>query len=467
MSNDRVVTNALTLCLLLAAFILPWSTSQLPAAEPLKPAEIRSAQTRIQAAMKARNLSNFTKEVKQITSQRNPNGAQVLITLNLEDLPEATYLHTLTDALAALVADGGAESMIELFRASMAKGRDDWRQRVLIVQAFAAAGGKEARTLLVEAAGDAHAKVRLATAVSLAQAKLSDADVVAVGTALLESSEKAKDVGTPHRLARRALTRRTGFDHPDAAEWRRFWSEAGENFTQDKRGEATDLEMAQSGDPQYYSDPLISRRLLFIVDTSKSMEGIDIEGWPDVPQDKQAIGNRRSADGFGWVLSPEQGKWFLKNPEARRITRAKGELLRMLDKLPEHAQFNIVTFDTKLSSWSKSLVPASAGNVKSAIRFVESLKADGHTRADLALAEIYKSNSEADTVYFLSDGTPSMDGKRHMPIAPLIQMVSRANMFQQIVIHTYGIGEDGQEFLEQLAKETGGHHRKVVGPPQK
>ena len=454
------------LCLVLIGFILLIFVPTKTAAEPLKPAQIRAAQMKLKTALKG-GLSKFSNEVDAIAAGDADSAGQILVTFDLLELPDAEHLHVLTDALAKAIKGGASQTLIDAFKAPVKKNDEGWRNRVLIMQAFAATGGKQAHLLMIAAAQDAHPKVRLATAVALADAQLTDAEAVEVGTALLNSSENAKDLGTPHRLTRRALTRRTGHVQPDAKAWQQFWSDNGKDFTPDKRGDSEDLELPQPGDPRYYSDPITSRRLLFIIDTSKSMEGIDIDGWPDVPQEKRPIGGRASADGFGWVLSPEQWKWFEKNPEARRITRAKGELLRMLDKLPEDARFNIITFDTRLAAWNRNLVPASKANLLSARKFVQTLKADGHTRADLALAEIFRSNDEADTVYFLSDGTPTVDGKRVMPTEPLIRMVSRANLFHRIVINTYGIGTDGQPFLEELATETGGTYRKVIGPPEK
>jgi len=62
--------------------------------------------------------------------------------------------------------------------------------------------------------------------------------------------------------------------------------------------------------------------------------------------------------------------------------------------------------------------------------------------------------SPLDTVFFLSDGRPSV-GKL-VDTNEIRKEVRRHNEVFRIVIHTIAIGEFQKEFLQQLAEENGG-----------
>ncbi|MEK6248102.1 MAG: hypothetical protein N2C12_07975, partial [Planctomycetales bacterium] len=102
---------------------------------------------------------------------------------------------------------------------------------------------------------------------------------------------------------------------------------------------------------------------------------------------------------------------------------------------------------------------------KSAVKFISKLKAKGETAADLALAEAFKKNAAADTIYFLSDGQPTRDGT-NIPIQPILDRVKAANRFRRIIIHTLGFGTSPESFLKPLAQQSGGTYRQIVGPPK-
>ena len=226
-------------------------------------------------------------------------------------------------------------------------------------------------------------------------------------------------------------------------------------------------EIATTGTYNYFGQIVISRRVLFIIDTSDSMNGVEFEGWPDTPNEPLATKppQGRGADKLNTITSPAWNQWIAENPECARIRRAKGELTRMVEALPTGTAFNILAFNVKLDRFQRGLVPANEPTKKQALRFIESLKLKPATAADLALAEAFKANDMADTIYLLSDGQPSRDGVRYMKIEPLLQSVQKANRYRRIIIHTLGFGKTSKVFLEPLAQQNGGKYTPVVGPP--
>ncbi len=207
-----------------------------------------------------------------------------------------------------------------------------------------------------------------------------------------------------------------------------------------------------------------SRRLLFIIDISGSMEDEVVE--------------RENFDG--------------EYPNFQKLTIVKTELIRTIESLEPSTRFNIVAFASDLQPWKKSLVPANAINRASARSWVGRLQALGGSEsqslaagglsgsANLAAGKTntYKAlmhpfgfdpdkpktnrqvdskavmSNPIDTVYFLSDGRPSTG--KVVDQAEILDAVRRRNESYRLVINCIAIGEFQKAFLKSLAQITGG-----------
>ncbi len=210
--------------------------------------------------------------------------------------------------------------------------------------------------------------------------------------------------------------------------------------------------------------PTTSTNVLFIIDVSGSMDDLVVE------------------------VEKFQGY-----RDRKRFTIVQTELLNTLDSLTEATNFNIVAFATDLNVWKPRLVPANLVNRDAAKSFVRGLQplggsesqdlaasglggsanlAAGKTntlkallypfgvdpdkpvRAAVTGADKTAMKSPLDTIYFLSDGRPSV-GKFVDP-NEIRKEIRRHNEAFRMVIHTIAIGEFQKEFLAQLAEENGG-----------
>lgn len=210
--------------------------------------------------------------------------------------------------------------------------------------------------------------------------------------------------------------------------------------------------------------PTTSTNVLFVIDVSGSMDDLVVE------VDK-----------------------FRDYRDRKRFTIVQTELINTLETLSSDTNFNIVSFATDVKAWKPRLVPANVVNRDSAMSFVKRLKPIGGLESqELAASglggaanlEAGKTNTlkallfgfgvnpdkppkarvtgidkEAakqplDTVYFLSDGRPSV-GKLIEPDEILAE-VRRYNEQYRIVFHTIAIGDFQKGFLQQLASDTGG-----------
>jgi hypothetical protein len=274
-----------------------------------------------------------------------------------------------------------------------------------------------------------------------------------------------------------ALFRITGFDFGvDPDRWQDQWTKLmaipGWRIPTDeelaKKAEARKRSDAYYGkkDEQnvFAGIPTTSTRVLFIIDVSSSMD--------DLVTEVEKFQNYR---------------------DRRRFTVVQTELLNTVEQLTPDTYFDIVSFATDVHPWKKRLVQANVVNREAAKTFVQRLKPiGGGDSQDLAAAGLGgaanlsagKTNtlkallyafgidpenppkatltgggkaalrSELDTVYFLSDGRPSV-GKL-VDTREILAAVRRHNETFRYTIHTIAIGEFQKDFLRELAEQNGG-----------
>ena len=130
------------------------------------------------------------------------------------------------------------------------------------------------------------------------------------------------------------------------------------------------------GSVEYFGYKLTSNRVVFIIDQSGSM------------------------------LASYQGE--------TRMEKAIKELTKAIEALDKQVMFNIIAFSDRALAWAKGgLVAASAASKKEAQGFTTALKADGGTASYDALHDAL-TEIPADTIYFLSDGMPSLGKYTYM-----------------------------------------------------
>jgi len=124
-------------------------------------------------------------------------------------------------------------------------------------------------------------------------------------------------------------------------------------------------------------------------------------------------------------------------------------------------KFNIIHFGEYVHRWKHSLTSATPHHLKQAEHYLDHLEADGQTNTHDALKQALN-DEEADTIYLLSDGEPTMD-MRTILIDLKIWLQQRRN---PCVIHTIAflMGQTHndpkpREFMAEIAAITGGVFR--------
>jgi hypothetical protein len=273
--------------------------------------------------------------------------------------------------------------------------------------------------------------------------------------------------------AKKALTAITGFDYPaDPDRWQKWWDRTKDGFKvptaeelkrRKESRKSSGYATPKTHHPPYHGIKTRSRRMLFVVDISTSM-----------------INNVVLDDS-----KPRVVKEFHENygDSRSKIEITRNELIKIVAGLKPFVRFNIITFNSEVQYWSKGLVSANTGNRYKAIKFLDKLtptnlevagrglkSSTGNagqtnscaalracyevTRADDQLKKRYK--TQADTVFFLSDGNPTI-GDIVEP-QPLLEHLMELNRKAGLVIHTIGFGSGNSAIMRTIAEITGGQY---------
>ncbi|MEQ1630881.1 MAG: VWA domain-containing protein [Planctomycetota bacterium] len=168
----------------------------------------------------------------------------------------------------------------------------------------------------------------------------------------------------------------------------------------------------------YYGIPMVSKRSVFLIDTSGSMNA-------PIGTDKKRT----------------------------RLDEVKKQLYAAVEKLPEDQLFNIYFYAGGVNPMWPQVQKAAGPDRKAVLERIEKLQIGvGGTNIfdsiDRAFADV-----EVDTIYLLSDGDPSA-GRITDP-AQIADQVRRWNYSRQMVIHCVAVGSRSP-MLERLAKESSG-----------
>jgi len=369
-----------------------------------------------------------------------------------------------------------------------------WMVRRLAVRALAATGEEARAANIAPLTGDKEAAVRCAALEGLAH--LGSDLVRAPAVVALEDSSlqvRASAIGAlgvvRHRdsiaplIARmrveegrlvadigRALGELTGRGYGQRIElWERFWDSYKDRYQIPTDAELAELRRRQAerkaeytppGQLSYHGVETPSRRVIFVIDVSGSMEN-------EVTERERF----------------EEGDY----PSFSRIDIVKTELARTIENLESYVEFNVLPFATEVRRWKRGLVRANVLNKSSAIDFVKRLEPiggpskEGLARVGLvgsANLEAGRTNTygalaaalgieaskkrgskkayqvDVDTLFFLSDGKPT-DGAFVNP-DDILREIREANELRKVVIHTIALGQFQKSFMERLAKENGG-----------
>lgn len=328
--------------------------------------------------------------------------------------------------------------------AQLERAAGRWPERALLVRGIGRRATAEAGKLLRAALDDKAWQVAAAAIDELrrhASRETVEALLAAWGK-LDPKKEESSRLGGDLRDTLLVLTGKDFQTSADAASW---WSTNAASWKPPaKPGEVIEEREGVTGErtPRLF-DEVRSRRVVLVIDTSASM--------------RVETGAQRD---------PKKAPNGLSRFEVMRR-----EVKRVIEGLPPNAAFTLITFGDKILPWKPALVTASEDKKRAAKRFIDGLLADGATNSYGALEQAFKV-ADADTIYFLSDGYPTV-GK--IDFNAILGDVRKWNATRNLKVHTIafiagngkplGIDEGDKslprEFMRRLAQENGGRYKLV------
>ncbi len=222
--------------------------------------------------------------------------------------------------------------------------------------------------------------------------------------------------------------------------------------------------MMKKSESYYGIDTGDSKKFVFLVDISGSMEG---KAETDLQGNVVAEASRAAADKVGGAVGGVAGN-LIRSQTREQLTKlgkARKELIPAIRGLSEDSRFTVVTFENRIGMWMQELKPATPANKNLAIAFINQLESGGGTNIYGSLEKAFELAGEGardpdkepgvETIFLLSDGEPS-SGKVTSN-SGILQAIRDWNPKKRIRIHTIGLGEDcDKDFMQSISDENGG-----------
>ena len=168
-------------------------------------------------------------------------------------------------------------------------------------------------------------------------------------------------------------------------------------------------------------------------------------------------------------LSGSMDQGLLKSRSYREL---QNEIARTIRNFDPNVHFGLFAFSSSVSLFSSGHYwkTADAATKELAVSWVMNLQPGGGTRADLGLSAAFQFNPT--TIIFVSDGEPNFpDSPRGLGggndpgaaarVLSIVRQLQASRHSPAIIDAIAYFAEDGQEFMQTLAKENGGTYREL------
>lgn len=423
----------------ICAFLL--ALGPVVAREPSK-----ELQKEILAAIQSGNADAAVAKVRALGDLDSAEAVQALIQIAgkidaLNPTPQLSnaVFNACVETLGELESAEARSELLEL----LADKKSDWRIKVLLIEAAEQLGTDEAGAALAELLAQKKQPERVLIEAARAAGRLRVGAAVSPLIDLAEKNEKVRnDVWLEARLA---LTAITGEDIEKIADWKSWWRGQEDSFRPETGDTPFDpgSTTVMKDVPSFFGTEIVSKRIVLIIDVSGSMEAVD------------PVGPRGTTDGV-----PGSGA----GEDRMRITRAKKELVRLLESLPREVQFSVIKYSTDVVAWKNELAQATPGNIQDAVKWAQAIQHNGVTATGSALEKAFEIGGEPNQFILISDGSPTDSGG--MPLGEpdldkLLAQVEVANKFRKVRVDTIGFPGALPTFMTALATANGGEYRAL------
>ena len=368
----------------------------------------------------------------------------------------------------------GMDGYLDLMKEKADKGK--WNEQALVCDILKGVESPEAVEVVLPLLEEKNHFVQISAVLTLEKSMQREA--IGPLITLYEKLTKKKRRDVLYYQIADSLWLLTGQDFELIEDWWKWWEPIQNNFDpkETDTGGTTRVDKKRRGedDADFIGVPIRSKNICFVLDTSGSMKYVHKD---DIPGLARADGSDGGQGSGGGGTTPENQRlarfWT-------RMEMAKRALVMAVRGIKSSTLFNVVYFDAKAELYKKRAIKASGGGKKAVIKDLEDRVTrffnDVQNRQDArrtthtmdALVKAFNSDPKTNTIYFLSDGLPSKDGKTQDPTGPILDKVFDMNKFRKIKIHTFGFYprtqggqpmpglEEAKKWLKKLAERTGG-----------
>jgi len=207
----------------------------------------------------------------------------------------------------------------------------------------------------------------------------------------------------------------------------------------------------------YMGIPQDGQAIVYVIDSSGSMkQPVKWSFRPEPGAGGTSSGRRVGADGEGHSMT--------------RLEACKMELIKALERLDRSKTFDIIWYSDLPYRWRDTMQRAIPARIQEAQAWIRKLQPNRSTNIHDAMKmafefakgrgirdKSYSKDIGLDTIFLLSDGSPTTpDGKPDDP-EKVIQAVRRWNPLKRVTVNTIGIGNAlNAPFLSRLASENNG-----------
>lgn len=267
-----------------------------------------------------------------------------------------------------------------------------------------------------------------------------------------------------------------------ASVWKRWWANEGARWLADS--DASRARHGQRGEPkhggtavEFYGIPTESHHVVFVLDRSGSMKTKAGEQSQKRKRDKP----KGPVTGPGRADKDKDGSDPTAIEGDTKMEVAINQLKKSVQQLDKKVNFSIVFYSDNVTVWKEppELMGSTPKNKEDAISWFEKLDAEGSTQlfaalekaleyADTVGEDIKKQRTGADTIFLLSDGSPTHKNQAKAralspeEIEAAWSRFKEKNKLYHCVVHTIGIGpQHNRSLMRRIAKETGGQYKAV------
>jgi hypothetical protein len=428
---------------IVSSLLLLASLAAAASASPLSSGDFNNLKKEAQRAAQAGDMSGLAGKLHDLGGDDSERAVKFIAELGVR-VPDMSVYEAARDALAGMRSDEATDALIAIAE----KDRNPMVQ-ILAVDAIGARDDDRSVLGLSKALADRQDEVVRAAIAAVKKRKAVQAvDALIDVVARLETGKESD--GLTITQAREALAAITGQSYAKAVDWRNFWEPRKASFRPVTGDAPVEVHgTSERAHPHFFGSEIRSNRLVFVIDTSGSMEAAD----PLPANGDPTPGGSRV-----------------------RMERAKQQLAAVIDALPEDCRFTIVSYSGALFQgpgggvqlppgtpedgplpptiggfeWLKvfkpRLFPANRQTKAEAKDWVSKLQANGSTFTYNALAQAFQVEG-ADTIVLLSDGVPTeydRKNKTEMTTDKILEGVRMLNRFRRLRIDTFGFDPDGE-----------------------